>query len=132
MDWQQLQSLYNQKTSVDQTGQLSAEPENTTLKKSSVHIIPTSHQGSHRVKVFLLIIVALGIIAMLGILFMRYQAVRKNARTAATTEQVKTPEQIRSDMIAEIVASQAQNALPPEQLNNLLLGPQATQIKPTR
>ena len=63
---------------------------------------------------------------------MKYRSTKMSSRIVGSTEQIKTPEQIRNDMIAEIVASQSENTIPPDQLNNLLLGPQATGVNPVQ
>jgi beta-lactamase regulating signal transducer with metallopeptidase domain len=119
MDWQQLQSLYNQKTSVDTTGQLSPESK-TSLEKSSVHIVPQTR--SHVIRNILMTIVVLGIIAMALMFIMKYRDVRKTTRPVPTTETVKTEQQVRQEMIDEIVASQKENPIPAEQVTDVLTG----------
>jgi hypothetical protein len=130
MDWQQLQSLYNQKNSVNQTGQLTSETNDTTLQKSSVQIIPSMSHRSHLVRSLLIAIVITGMLSMLVVLFMQYRSKKMISRTAITTETIKTDAQIRNDMISEIVADQRENAIPPQELNRILLGSQADSVTP--
>jgi hypothetical protein len=88
-----------------------------------------SHR-SHLVRSLLIAIVITGMLSMLVVLFMQYRSKKMISRTAITTETIKTDAQIRNDMISEIVADQRENAIPPQELNRILLGSQADSVTP--
>lgn len=117
MDWQQLQSLYNQKESVAKTGTLSVNKEPA---QSILH--PEIKQKTHHVKTFLIILVLLGVLCVISIMLW-YFTNKKNTRTpVASTEVVMTSEQIRQAMADEIIAEQKKQQVTPEQVQDILLG----------
>jgi cytoskeletal protein RodZ len=117
MDWQQLQSLYNQKQSVEHTGTLVSEKNSPTML--------TSHRPWWKRRFAWLALLALVVIVgLVGILWYAYHTrVTKNPPVVLTTENA-TPEQVRQAMIDEVVAESQKVNLSPDQMQAILSGTQ--------
>jgi flagellar biosynthesis/type III secretory pathway M-ring protein FliF/YscJ len=114
MDWQQLQSLYTQKQSVERTGTLTPEtisPKNSS--KTPVHRRPP-------VWILWLILIGLIVIVAIFIWYKKFSPRSGQAPTANTTE--ITQEELRQQMIDEIVQANKENPIDPQAMHEILSG----------
>lgn len=114
MDWQQLQSLYNQKQSVEHTGTLA--PEIISPKHN------TQVSKNRKPPLWVLWLVLMGVIVIVAVFIWYKKFSPRNGQnpTANTTE--IAPEELRQQMIDEIIQANRDNPIDPQTAHDILSG----------
>lgn len=110
MDWQQLQSLYSQKESVQHTGTLAPEI-----------ITPAGKHPLRKKKTWLILLVVM-IVAVAGLVYAWRKYSTRQTQHTASDPALMTPEQLDQAITDEVVADSKNNPISPEDLQAILTG----------